>query len=141
MKFFKKGSAILIAVFGHGNYVGVDVTSIYGMKTQWRFLCKTCFNIGAAERVFIFCNRFRELYVPESINRNLLRVVGNHNAMEEVRAAKEKREAVILSFPFCPIIDKIIIWYQLYVSNGVRLVFCQQTAFVAVRQTIKMSFF
>ena len=33
-------------------------------------------------------------------------------------------------------IDKVIIWYQLYVSNGVCLVFCQQTAFVAVRQTI-----
>ena len=45
---------------------------------------------------FIFCNRFRELYVPESINRNLRRVIENHNAMEEVKAAKEKREAVIL---------------------------------------------
>ncbi len=45
---------------------------------------------------FIFCNRFRELYVPESINRNLRRVIENHNAMEEVRATKEKREAVIL---------------------------------------------
>ena len=45
---------------------------------------------------FIFCNRFRELYVPESINRNLRRVIENHNSMEEVRAAKEKREAVIL---------------------------------------------
>lgn len=45
---------------------------------------------------FIFCNRFRELYVLESINRNLRRVIENHNAMEEVRATKEKREAVIL---------------------------------------------
>lgn len=45
---------------------------------------------------FIFCNRFCELYVPESINRNLRRVIEKHNAMEEVKAARERREAVIL---------------------------------------------
>lgn len=45
---------------------------------------------------FIFCNRFREIYIPEAINKNLRRVIKNHNAMEEIRAAKEKREAVFL---------------------------------------------
>ena len=50
---------------------------------------------------FIFGNRFREVYVPESVNRNLRRITENYNAMEEVRAAKEKREAVLLPHFSC----------------------------------------
>ena len=45
---------------------------------------------------FIFCNRFYEVYTPESINRELKRIIENHNSTEEVRAVKDKREAVLL---------------------------------------------
>ena len=45
---------------------------------------------------FVFYNRFLEVYVPESINRELSRIVENYNSEEEVIAVKEKREAVLL---------------------------------------------
>lgn len=50
---------------------------------------------------FIFCNRFNEIYTPESINRELRRIIENHNATEEVRAVKERREAVLLPHFTC----------------------------------------
>ena len=50
---------------------------------------------------FIFCNRFNEIYTPESINRELKRIIENHNATEEVRAVKERREAVLLPHFTC----------------------------------------
>lgn len=45
---------------------------------------------------FIFCNRFYEVYTPESINRELSRIIEQHNSVEEVWAAKEKRDVVLL---------------------------------------------
>lgn len=45
---------------------------------------------------FVFYNRFLEVYVPESINRELSRIVESYNSEEEVIAVKEKREAVLL---------------------------------------------
>ena len=50
---------------------------------------------------FIFCNRFYEVYTPESINRELSRIIEQHNSVEEVRAAKEKREVVLLPHFTC----------------------------------------
>ena len=50
---------------------------------------------------FIFCNRFNEIYTPESINRELRRIIENHKATEEVRAVKERREAVLLPHFTC----------------------------------------
>lgn len=50
---------------------------------------------------FIFCNCFREINNPEGINRNLNRIIIDHNSTEEVRAAREKREAVILPHFTC----------------------------------------
>lgn len=45
---------------------------------------------------FIFYNRFYEVRVPESINRELTRIIERYNLEEEVIAKKEKREAVLL---------------------------------------------
>ena len=50
---------------------------------------------------FIFYNRFYEVYVPESINRALLRIIEKYNLDEEIVAAKEKREAVLLPHISC----------------------------------------
>lgn len=60
-------------------------------------------NIAEIEgmRGFIFSNRFRDVYVPESVNRNLHRIILTYNADEEVRAAKEKRNPVILPHFSC----------------------------------------
>jgi len=61
----------------------------------------SCLSVVEDMSGFIFCNRFREVYVPESINRNLRRVIENYNVSEEVRAVKEKREAVLLPHFSC----------------------------------------
>lgn len=45
---------------------------------------------------FIFRNRFGTLPSPESVNRTIKRVISSYNSEEELKAAKEKREPVIL---------------------------------------------
>ena len=45
---------------------------------------------------FVFCNRFGELHKPSSINRAIARIVDDHNAGEEVKAAKEGRDPVMI---------------------------------------------
>lgn len=47
-------------------------------------------------RGFIFCNRYGNVPNPQSVNRAIKRIIADHNAVEEIRARKEKREAVIL---------------------------------------------
>lgn len=50
---------------------------------------------------FIFCNRFRTICVPEMINRNIRRIIATHNTIEEVEAAREHREPVLLPHFSC----------------------------------------
>ena len=45
---------------------------------------------------FIFSNRFGDLYKASGINKVIRRIVSDHNAAEQVRAAKEEREPVII---------------------------------------------
>ena len=47
-------------------------------------------------RGFIFCNRYGNVPNPQSVNRAIKRIIADYNAVEEIRASKEKREAVIL---------------------------------------------
>lgn len=61
----------------------------------------SCLSVVDDMSGFIFSNRFRELYVPEAVNRNLRRIIENYNVMEEVRAAKERREPVLLPHFTC----------------------------------------
>ncbi len=50
---------------------------------------------------FIFCNRFNEVYTPESINRQLKVIIENYNVIEEINAVREKREPVVLPHFTC----------------------------------------
>ena len=45
---------------------------------------------------FIFCNRFGNLHNPASINREIKRIVDDHNAQEEVKAKREHRDPVMI---------------------------------------------
>jgi len=45
---------------------------------------------------FIFCNRFGKLHTPETINKEIKRIVDNHNAQEEVKAKREGREPIMI---------------------------------------------
>lgn len=45
---------------------------------------------------FIFTNRFGTPHNPQAINRAIKRIVDSHNAEEEVKAKKEKREPVMI---------------------------------------------
>lgn len=45
---------------------------------------------------FIFCNRFGNVPNPQSVNRTIKRIISNYNSVEEVRAKKESREAIML---------------------------------------------
>ena len=45
---------------------------------------------------FIFSNRFETPHNPAAVNRAIKRIVDAHNAEEEVRAKKEKREPVMI---------------------------------------------
>ena len=45
---------------------------------------------------FIFCNRFGNLHNPAGINRQIKRIVDDYNCKEEVKAAKENREPLII---------------------------------------------
>lgn len=50
---------------------------------------------------FIFCNRFNEVYTPESINRQLKVIIENYNVVEEINAVREKREPIMLPHFTC----------------------------------------
>lgn len=50
---------------------------------------------------FVFCNRFREVFTPESINRELTRIIETYNSIEEVDAIKQNREPVMLPHFTC----------------------------------------
>lgn len=52
---------------------------------------------------FIFCNRFHDVHNPQTINRTIKRIVGDHNADELLLAKKEHREPVILPAFSCHI--------------------------------------
>lgn len=52
---------------------------------------------------FIFTNRFGTPHNPASVNRAIKRIVAAHNAEEEVKAKKEKREPVIIPAFSCHI--------------------------------------
>lgn len=52
---------------------------------------------------FLFCNRFRDVHNPQTINRTIKRIVGDHNADELLLAKKEHREPVILPVFSCHI--------------------------------------
>ena len=45
---------------------------------------------------FIFCNRFGNIHHAQAINREIHRIVENHNAYEEIAAKKEGREPVFI---------------------------------------------
>lgn len=45
---------------------------------------------------FIFTNRFGNPHNPAAVNRAIKRIVDAHNAQEEIKAKKQKREPVIL---------------------------------------------
>ena len=45
---------------------------------------------------FIFCNRFGSIHKPSGINKVIKRIVDDHNAREEVNAARESRETVMI---------------------------------------------
>ena len=52
---------------------------------------------------FVFTNRFGTPHNPASVNRAIKRIVAAHNAEEEVKAKKEKREPVIIPAFSCHI--------------------------------------
>lgn len=52
---------------------------------------------------FIFCNRYGELQKPSNINEAINRIVEDHNAAEEVRAAQEDRKPVMIPHFSCHI--------------------------------------
>lgn len=53
---------------------------------------------------FIFCNRYGNIHKPGSINKVLNRIVDDYNAKEQIQAAREKREPLIISRFSCHII-------------------------------------
>lgn len=56
----------------------------------------SCKTVIEGMKGFIFYNRFYEVYNPDSINRQLDRIIETYNNHEEVRASKEKRKPIIL---------------------------------------------
>ena len=50
---------------------------------------------------FIFCNRFGNVHNPSSLNRAIKRITDDYNSIEEVKAKKERREAIILPHFSC----------------------------------------
>jgi integrase len=53
---------------------------------------------------FIFCNRFGNIYKPSGINKVIKRIVDDYNAKEELNAARENRDPLILPRFSCHII-------------------------------------
>lgn len=52
---------------------------------------------------FVFCNRFGGIYKPSSVNKAIRRIVNDHNAAEQVKAAKEDRDPVMIPHFSCHI--------------------------------------
>ncbi len=52
---------------------------------------------------FIFCNRFRQVQNPQTINRTIKRIVSDHNVDELTKAKREGRQPVILDVFSCHI--------------------------------------
>lgn len=50
---------------------------------------------------FIFCNRFGNIYNPQSINRAIRRILENYNAEEILNAKKERRQPIIIPHFSC----------------------------------------
>ena len=65
-------------------------------KEQQELLGISCESEVKGMKGFIFCNRFGKLHNPATINREIKRLVTNHNAMEEVKAAREHREPIMI---------------------------------------------
>lgn len=70
-------------------------------KKRQELMREKCLTIVDGMEGFIFYNRFFEIYNPESINRNLARIIENYNSTEEVKAAREKREPLMLPHFTC----------------------------------------
>ena len=45
---------------------------------------------------FVFCNRYLTLHKPSTINKAIVRIVDTHNTREQLQAAKENREPLII---------------------------------------------
>ncbi len=60
--------------------------------------CKT---VVDGMKGFIFYNRFQGIYNPESLNKQLDRIIESYNNQEEVEAAREKREPLTLPHFTC----------------------------------------
>lgn len=52
---------------------------------------------------FVFANRERNVHNPQTINRTIKRIVGDHNADELLKAKREHREPIILPYFSCHI--------------------------------------
>ena len=52
---------------------------------------------------FVFCNRFGSFHNQSSINREIKRIVCEHNAVEQVRARREGRQPVMIPSFSCHI--------------------------------------
>ena len=50
---------------------------------------------------FIFCNRFGKVHTYSTLNRAIRRITDDYNSIEEVKAKKEHREAIILPHFSC----------------------------------------
>lgn len=50
---------------------------------------------------FLFCNRFGDVHNPQTVNRTIKRIVGDHNADEMIKAKREGRKPVILPYFSC----------------------------------------
>lgn len=53
---------------------------------------------------FVFCNRFGEMQNSKNVNRTIKRIVNHYNQEEELKAKKEKREALILPYFSCHVL-------------------------------------
>ena len=52
---------------------------------------------------FVFCNRYRLVHNPQTINRTIKRIVSDHNVDELKKAKRESRQPVILPVFSCHI--------------------------------------
>ncbi len=64
-------------------------------KNQKQYGYHSMVEIGGMKG-FIFCNRFGNIHNPASINREIKRIVDDHNAQEEVKAKREGREPIMI---------------------------------------------
>ncbi len=64
-------------------------------KNQKKYGHRPMVEIGGMKG-FIFCNRYGNIHNPASLNRAIKRIVDNHNAQEEVKAKREKRDPIMI---------------------------------------------